>query len=71
MSETRNPIYPNITAKLSDRDGNIFSVLGTVSASLRENKVPKAEIDKFTTEALGASCYDAAIQVCFSWVNIE
>lgn len=71
MTETRNPIYPNITAKLSDRDGNIFSVLGTVSKSLRKNKVPEAEIDKFTTEALNASCYHTAIQVCFKWVNIK
>ncbi|NOR80556.1 MAG: hypothetical protein GQ529_06930 [Methyloprofundus sp.] len=71
MSETKSPIYPNITVKLSGRDGNIFSVLGTVSASLRKNKVPEAEIDKFTTEALDASCYHTAIQVCFSWVNIK
>ena len=68
MSAT--PIYPRITMFLSKHDGNAFVILGTVRSALKHNGVGKAEIDKFTEEAMSGD-YDHLLQTVMKYVNVE
>lgn len=65
-----NAKYPDITVKLSDEDGNVYSILGSVRKALRRADVPTEDIDKFTTEATSGD-YDHALQTVMRWVNVE
>ena len=60
--------YPKIRVRLSGRDGNAFAIMGLVSRALRENKVPKAEIDAFITECTSGD-YDHLLRTCMAWVH--
>jgi hypothetical protein len=64
------PKYPNVTVKLSDRDGNAFAILGRVRRELRNAKVPLEAIEEFTKEATSGD-YDNVIQTSMKWVNVE
>lgn len=61
--------YPNITVELIGNDGNAFAVLGAVSKALRENKVPKEEIDAFVASATSGD-YNDLLQTCMEWVDV-
>ena len=67
MSEVK---YPEVTVKLTGKDGNAFAVLGAVRGALVKAKVPVEEIAKFISEAT-AGDYDDLVQTCMSWVNVE
>ena len=62
--------YPNIVVQLVGNDGNAFAILGSVSKALRENGVSKEEIDSFYSEATSGD-YDALLQTCMEWVDVE
>ena len=63
------PKYPDITVQLLGRDGNAFSVLGSVRRGLRENGVSPSEVAAFFSEATSGD-YDALLRTCVRWVNV-
>lgn len=67
MSE---PIYPDITVKLSETDGNAFCIIGMARYALRKAGESVETIKEFTTEA-SAGDYDHAIQTVMHWMNVE
>jgi hypothetical protein len=62
--------YPDITVALTGRDGNAFSIIGSVSKALRRAGVSAEEIDKFRTEAMSGD-YDHVLQTTMDWVEVE
>jgi len=65
-----NPIFPDISVKLTNHDANIFSVMSTVRKALKEHKVSDHNLSKFSSELLKSSCYSSALNVCFRWVHV-
>jgi len=64
------PKYPHITVRLSNTDGNAFSIMGTVARALRAARVPPDEVRRFYDEAT-AGDYDALLRTCMRWVSVE
>jgi hypothetical protein len=65
MEENHKP-----TSKLLGEDGNIFSILGRVSRTLKEHG--KEEQAKEVCERVMASCsYDEALQIIMEYVEVE
>ena len=62
--------YPNIKVKLVGLDGNAFSILGRVRIALKNNNVPKEEIDEFYKEATSGD-YSNLLGVVSDWVNVR
>lgn len=65
-----DPKY-NITVKLVGKDGNIFNLMGIVQKALRQNDVPKDEIDLFLQEIESSHSFYHALQVIMEWVHVE
>ena len=59
--------YPDIAVQLSNDDGNVFLVLGTVKKALGRAGVSREEIDLFLDEATSGD-YDHALVTCMRWV---
>lgn len=63
--------YPEITVKLIGEDGNVFNIIGLVSRALKRGKVPADEVSKFQSAAFSSPSYDAVLQLCMEWVEVE
>lgn len=63
-------LYPNVTVKLTDDDGNAFYILGKVMKALREVGLDKQEVDLFYKDATSGD-YDHLLQTVMRWVNVE
>jgi hypothetical protein len=61
--------YPNITVKLTGRDGNAFSIIGRVGIALRAAGVSEAEREEFRKEAMSGD-YDNVLTTCMKWVDV-
>jgi len=68
VSET--PLYPDITVRLSGKNGNAMSIIGAVRRALRRGQVPVAEINDFSAEAM-AGDYDHVLRTCMRWVSVS
>ena len=56
--------------RLSGVDGNVFMVIGTVSRALkRAGQHDKAK--EFSSKAMNSDSYDAVLQLCFDYVDVE
>lgn len=56
--------------QLSGEDGNVFSIIGRVSKTLkRAGQYDKAE--EFKDKATHAHSYDEVLQLCFEYVEVE
>lgn len=56
--------------KLSGKDGNVFSIIGSVDKALKKaNQQEKAE--EFKVKAFDCSSYDEVLRVCFEYVEVE
>ena len=64
------PKYPDVTVKLTGRDGNAFAIMGTVQRALHKAGVSRNEIDLYLKEAT-AGDYDHLLQITMRWVNVE
>ena len=62
--------YPDLEVELSNRDGNIFAIIGRICNVMKRNGVKKNEINKFIGEVTSCSSYDKALSICNEWVNI-
>jgi len=66
MADTR---YPEIEVKLIGRDGNAFTILGTVAKALRRAGVDPTEIETYQDEAMSGD-YDNLLAVTMAWVTV-
>jgi len=64
-----DPKYPEIKVKLSNTDGNAFSIMGKVSVALHAAGVPKEERDTFFAEATKGD-YDNVLSTAMRWVDV-
>lgn len=56
--------------QLSGEDGNVFSIIGRVSKALkRAGQADKAK--EFSEKAMNSESYDAVLQLCFDYVEVE
>lgn len=64
------PKYPQITVKLSENDGNAYTIMGLVMRALRRGGVPAQDVAAFQQEACSGD-YDHLLQTVFRWVDVE
>lgn len=62
--------FPDVTAVLTEVDSNVYSIIGTVEKALRRAG-HRDEALEFRTAALTSESYDAVLQLCMKWVNVE
>ncbi len=67
MSE---PLFPNVEVQLSGEDGNAFAILGRVQKAMRRAKVSAEDQKAFMDEATSGD-YDALLQTCMKWVDVN
>lgn len=65
------PKYPDITAKLTDEDGNVYAIIGMVCKALYNGGVDRATVDQFRNAAFAAGSYDGVLQLCMEWVEVS
>lgn len=65
-----DPIYPNVTVKLSGEDGNAFAVIGRVAAALRRAGIAREQVNAFYDQATLGD-YDHLLQTCMKWVRVK
>lgn len=61
--------YPEITVKLTGKDGNAFAVMGAVRRALKQADVSADEVDEYTKQSTSGD-YDNLLQVAMSWVTV-
>ena len=64
------PTYPHVQVRLSGTDGNVFMLIGRVSAALRR-QAGTAAADGFATAAYQCGSYDEVIQLAMATVSIS
>lgn len=62
--------YEHITVKLSDEDGNAFSIMGRVRKAMRRAGLNNDQINEYLEEAT-AGDYDNLLQTTMKYVNVE
>lgn len=61
----------DIDVQLSGQNGNIFNLIGVVSAHLRDEGVPSKEITAFTNEVFDSGSYEEALRTIAEYVNVS
>lgn len=56
--------------KLTGIDGNVFSIIGTMSRTLKAQGLFK-EAQDFSRKAMNCHSYDAVLQLCFEYADIR
>ena len=62
--------YP-ITVQLSGEDGNVFSIIGRVSKAVKRGGANAKDVSEFQKLAMSSESYDAVLQLCMEWVEVE
>ena len=65
MEENQKPI-----CRLVGEDGNIFSILGRVSRTLKENGKGE-QVKEVGERVMASSSYDEALQIIMEYVKVE
>lgn len=65
-----NPKYPEIKVQLVGLDGNAYSIMGRVSAALKEAGISKEEIDEYYAESTSGD-YDHLLRTATEWVSVS
>lgn len=60
-----------ITVHLIGTDGNAYSIIGRVRASMIASGLPDDEIRQFTREAMSSCSYDELLACVMRWVDVE
>ena len=63
--------YPEVTVHLTGENGNIFNLLAIVERGLKNHGVARNEIAELRTKLFECDCYEEALFVLTSWVNVE
>jgi len=64
------PKYPNIKVKLVGNDGNAYAIMGKVRQELRNNDVPKEEIEQYMKQSMSGD-YDNLLRTAMEWVDVQ
>lgn len=56
--------------RLTGTDGNVFAIIGKVSGTLKKAGL-RSKADEFRTKAMSSDSYDAVLQLCFDYVEVE
>lgn len=64
------PLYPDVTVKLTGYDGNAFFIIGRVRSALKRAGVPEERCEEFAKEAMSGD-YDNVLQTAMKWVTVE
>jgi len=63
MTTTKKP-----RCKLTGCGGNVFTIIGFVSRTLRDAKQPD-KANEFSAKAMACQSYDAVLQLCVEYVD--
>lgn len=63
--------YPSVIVESAGLDGSAIGVIDRVCFALRLGGVPRADIEQFRGEALGAPGYHELLATCTRWVAFE
>jgi hypothetical protein len=63
-----NPKYPDITVRLSQINGNAYSIIAAVTDALRRDGVGRDQIQAYKTEAMSGD-YDNLLMTTMRWVE--
>ena len=58
------------TCKLTGTDGNVFCIIAAVCRVLKKNG-QQDRADEFRKAAMASHSYDAVLQLCFDYVDVE
>lgn len=61
--------YPHVRVKLVGEDGNIFFIMGRISAAMKRGGCTKEQVEEFTTAVTNCGSYDEALQTCMEFVD--
>ena len=56
--------------RLIGTDGNVFAIIGSVRQALRDAGQPE-RASEFVRRAFAAGSYDAVLQLCFEYVEVQ
>jgi hypothetical protein len=56
--------------KLSEGDGNAFTIMGKAASALRKSNYSKDQIEAYRKEAMGGD-YDHLLQVTMKWCEVS
>jgi hypothetical protein len=65
-----NPKFPNTTVRLSQLDGNAYSIMSAVTNALRRDGVDKDQVEAYKTEAMSGD-YDNLLRTTMRWVEVR
>jgi hypothetical protein len=71
MTESSAPRFPHVHVQLTGEDGNVFAIIGRVSASLTDAGVSDSEIQEFFDEVTTAGSYQGALRAVMRWVEVS
>jgi hypothetical protein len=69
VSDSTDIKFPDIEVQLSNSDGNVFSIIGTVSMALKRAGHKEAA-KEFSAAALKCRSYDEVLALCMRTVEI-
>ena len=58
------------TCKLLGEDGNVFNIIGRVSATLKRAGL-KEKAEEFTSKAFNSESYDAVLRLAMEYTEVE
>ena len=64
------PKYPEITVRLTGKDGNAFNILGICLGAMRLAGLCQEERDSFYAEATSGN-YDLLLATCMKWFEVK
>jgi hypothetical protein len=64
------PKYPDVRVELTGHDGNAWSIMGRVSAALREAGASREDIAAYNEESMSGD-YDHLLQTAAAWVSVS
>jgi len=63
------PKAEGVTVELIGKDGNVFSIIGSVAREMRKAGY-KELADEFTREATSSESYDAVLRLVMEYVDV-
>jgi hypothetical protein len=64
------PTFPDVHVKLTGTDGNMFFIIGRVTAALKKAGKLQAVVDLYVEEVTSAGSYEEALQITMATVSV-
>jgi hypothetical protein len=65
------PVTGRARVKLSGTDGNVYTIIGRCAQAGRKAHYTVEQLRAFNSEAMHSASYDAVLQVCMKWFDVE